>query len=83
MSEHIAAVQQHLAILEGLKSKNKDIARRTFIRQTISYWNTQYGLNLSEKDLSIIVLPAEVASTHKGEIKNKVEKASNRAKHSS
>jgi DNA-binding GntR family transcriptional regulator len=81
MSEHIAAVQQHLAILEGLKSKNKGIARRTFIRQTISYWNTQYGLNLNEKDLSIDSLSGENASAHRG--RDKVGKTGKRVKHSS
>lgn len=53
LSERIAAVQQHLAILEGLRSRNKNIARQVFIKQTISYWNTQYGLDIKEDELTM------------------------------
>jgi DNA-binding GntR family transcriptional regulator len=49
--ERIAAVQQHLAILEGLRSRDRQIARKIFIKQTIDYWNAQYGLGLSEEEL--------------------------------
>ena len=49
-SERIAAVQQHLAILEGLRSRDPQTARKIFIRQTIGYWNAQYGLDLSENE---------------------------------
>jgi DNA-binding GntR family transcriptional regulator len=48
--ERIAAVQQHLAILEGLRSRNKQTARKVFVKQTIDYWNAQYGLGLSENE---------------------------------
>jgi DNA-binding GntR family transcriptional regulator len=52
MSERIAAAQEHLGILEGLRSRDKQIARQAFIRQTVQYWNAQYDLGLSEHDLS-------------------------------
>jgi DNA-binding GntR family transcriptional regulator len=53
ISERIAAVQQHLAILEGLRSRNKYIARQVFVKQTIQYWNAQYGLDISEDELTV------------------------------
>jgi DNA-binding GntR family transcriptional regulator len=53
ISERIAAVQQHLGILEGLRSRDKFIARQVFIKQTIQYWNSQYGLDLSEEAMTI------------------------------
>jgi DNA-binding GntR family transcriptional regulator len=49
--ERIAAVQQHLAILEGLRTRNKQMAREVFIKQTVQYWNTQYNLGLDEDEL--------------------------------
>jgi DNA-binding GntR family transcriptional regulator len=49
--ERIAAVQQHLAILDGMRSRNRQIARQVFIKQTVQYWNTQYELGLSEEEL--------------------------------
>jgi DNA-binding GntR family transcriptional regulator len=51
MGERIAAAQEHLGILEGLRSGNRHIARTAFIKQTVQYWNTQYGLALNEHDL--------------------------------
>jgi DNA-binding GntR family transcriptional regulator len=51
--ERIAAAQEHLGILEGLRSRDKGVARKAFIKQSVQYWNTQYGLNLSEQDLSL------------------------------
>jgi DNA-binding GntR family transcriptional regulator len=50
-SERLAAVQQHMAILEGLRSRNPLKARTAFIQQTIRYWNTQYDLQLNEEEL--------------------------------
>ena len=52
VSECLAAVQEHLGILEGLRSRDKNIARQTFIRQTVQYWNTHYGLALNEKEIT-------------------------------
>ena len=49
--ERIAAVQQHLAILDGMRSRNRQIARQVFIKQTVQYWNTQYELGLNEEEL--------------------------------
>jgi DNA-binding GntR family transcriptional regulator len=49
--ERLAAVQQHLAILDGLRSRNRQVARQVFIKQTVQYWNTQYELGLSEEEL--------------------------------
>jgi DNA-binding GntR family transcriptional regulator len=50
--ERVAAVKQHLAILEGIRSRDKHVARRVFIQETVGYWNAQYGLELDEKELS-------------------------------
>jgi DNA-binding GntR family transcriptional regulator len=51
VGERLAAVQQHLAILEGLRSRDRAIARQAFIRQTVQYWNTQYGLGINEEEM--------------------------------
>ncbi|MGB7136649.1 MAG: GntR family transcriptional regulator [Acidobacteriaceae bacterium] len=48
--ERIAAVQQHLAILDGLRTRDPQAARRVFVRQTVGYWNEQYGLGLNEDE---------------------------------
>jgi DNA-binding GntR family transcriptional regulator len=53
VSERLAAVQEHLAILEGLRSRNKKIARQAFIKQSIEYWNAQYGLALEESEMDL------------------------------
>ena len=53
LSERIAAVQQHLGILEGIRSGNSQKARQTFVKHTVQYWNMQYGLNLSEADMLV------------------------------
>ena len=52
LSERLAAVQEHLAILDGLRTRNKALARQAFVKQTVQYWNMQYGLNLDEEELS-------------------------------
>ena len=51
--ERIAAVQQHRAILEGIRSGNSQIAREAFVKSTVLYWNVQYGLGLAEEDMLI------------------------------
>lgn len=51
VGERLAAVQQHLGILEGLRSRNAQIARAAFIRQTVQYWNAQYGLGINEEEV--------------------------------
>jgi DNA-binding GntR family transcriptional regulator len=53
MSERLAAVQEHLGILEGLRSGDKNTARKAFIKHTVQYWNTQYGLNISEEEMDL------------------------------
>jgi DNA-binding GntR family transcriptional regulator len=50
LAERLAAVQQHLAILDGLRTRNPAVARSTFVRHTLNYWNTQYGLDLTEAE---------------------------------
>jgi DNA-binding FadR family transcriptional regulator len=52
-SERIAAVQQHLAILEGIRSGDPKKARRAFVQNTVRYWNEQYGLKLVEEELKV------------------------------
>lgn len=49
--ERVAAVQQHLAILEGLRSRDPQMARHIFVKETVQYWNVQYGLDLDEDAL--------------------------------
>lgn len=51
--ERIAAVQQHLAILEGLRTRNRSMAYEVYVRQSIDYWNQQYGLELSKDGLMV------------------------------
>jgi DNA-binding GntR family transcriptional regulator len=53
MGERLAAVQQHLGILEGLKTRDRHLARQMFVKQTVQYWNMQYGLGLDEQELSL------------------------------
>ncbi len=53
MTERIAAVQQHLGILEGIRTGNSQLARLAFVRHTVQYWNTQYGLDLAEEDMLV------------------------------
>jgi len=53
MGERIAAAQEHHMILEGLRSGDKQIAQKAFIKQSLQYWNTQYGLGLSEQDMNL------------------------------
>lgn len=55
-SECLAAVQEHLGILEGLRSRDKDIARQTFIKQTVQYWNTHYGLEINGEEIAMMSL---------------------------
>jgi len=52
VSEQIAAVQQHLGILEGLRSRDKQIAREAYIKHTVQYWNQQYNLRISEDEMN-------------------------------
>ncbi|MCM8732454.1 GntR family transcriptional regulator [Hephaestia sp. GCM10023244] len=51
IDERRAAVQQHVGIVEGIKSGDPAIARRAYIAQTVGYWNQQYHLSLDEHDL--------------------------------
>ncbi len=52
VSEQIAAVQQHLGIMEGLRSRDKHIAREAYIKHTVQYWNQQYNLRISEEEMN-------------------------------
>lgn len=52
-TERLAAVQQHLGILDGIRTHNPAAARKAFILHTIKYWNTQYGLELAEPEFDI------------------------------
>ncbi len=52
-SERIAAAQQHLGILEGIRSGNPQKARHIFVKQTVHYWNMQYGLDLNAQDMLV------------------------------
>jgi DNA-binding GntR family transcriptional regulator len=52
VSERLAAAQQHLGILEGLRSRDKQIAGQAFIKQTVQYWNQQYGLGISGDEMT-------------------------------
>lgn len=52
LEESLASVQQHLGILQGLRTRDKNLARQAFIHHTVQYWNGQYELGLSEAELS-------------------------------
>jgi DNA-binding GntR family transcriptional regulator len=62
MSERIAAVQQHLGILEGIRTGNSQIARQAYVKHTVQYWNMQYGLELDEEDILVGGLPESVSA---------------------
>jgi len=51
VGERIAAVQQHFGILEGIRTRDPHAAKQAFVKNTVQYWNKQYGLELSEADL--------------------------------
>ena len=51
--ERLAAVQEHLAILEGLRSRNKRKAREAYVHHSVDYWNQQYGLELCKDELML------------------------------
>ena len=53
MSERIAAAQQHLGILEGIRTGNSQLARQAFVKHTVQYWNMQYGLDLNEDEMLV------------------------------
>jgi DNA-binding GntR family transcriptional regulator len=57
VSECLAAVQEHLGILEGLRSRDKKIARQAFIKETVKYWNTHYGLDLNQEEMATTSMP--------------------------
>ena len=59
-SERIAAAQQHLGILEGIRTGNSQLARQAFVKHTVQYWNQQYGLDLVEEDMLVGSLPEVV-----------------------
>lgn len=50
-NERKAAVQQHKSILNGIKTRDPEKARRAFVQSTVRYWNRQYGLELDGHDL--------------------------------
>ena len=53
MGERIAAVRQHLGILEGIRTRDSMLARQAFVTHTVQYWNLQYGLDLNEEDMLV------------------------------
>jgi DNA-binding GntR family transcriptional regulator len=53
MGERIAAVQQHLGILEGIRTGDSHLARQAFVKHTVQYWNMQYGLDLIEEEMLV------------------------------
>lgn len=57
VGEKLAAVQQHLGVLEGLRTRNAEAAREAFVRHTVRYWNAQYGIGLSEHELLAAACP--------------------------
>jgi hypothetical protein len=42
-----------VGILEGLRSRDKKIARKAFIHQTVQYWNAQYALGIDEEEMDL------------------------------
>jgi DNA-binding GntR family transcriptional regulator len=57
MRERLSAVQQHLGILEGIRTGNSRMARQAYVKHTVQYWNTQYGLDINEEDMLIENVP--------------------------
>jgi DNA-binding GntR family transcriptional regulator len=49
--ERIAAVQQHIGILEGIRTGDPRRAQTAFIKHTVEYWNKQYQLDLVEEEI--------------------------------
>lgn len=45
-AERHAAIEQHVRILDGLRTRDPAAARAAYIAQTATYWNEQYGLSL-------------------------------------
>ena len=77
ISERIASVQQHLAILESLRSRDRHVARKVFVKQTVQYWNMQYGLGLKEDE---VIVAGRTTSDPKADARNgKAQKGSSRS----
>ena len=53
VNERKAAVAQHKAILKGVRTRDPEKAREAFVKNTIKYWTTQYGLQLDARDLHV------------------------------
>ncbi len=51
--EKIAAVRQHLSILEGIRTRDPHKARQAFVKNTVRYWNERYSLKLNEEEMLI------------------------------
>ena len=54
VSECLAAVQEHVGILEGLRSRDRNIARQAFVKETVKYWNAHYGLDMNEEEIAMM-----------------------------
>lgn len=52
-NERKAAVQQHRAILNGIKTRDPGKARLAFVSNTVQYWNRQYNLDINEADMHV------------------------------
>lgn len=44
----VAAIGQHRAILDGLRTRNPEIARETFIAVTLRFWKEQHHIEIGE-----------------------------------
>jgi DNA-binding GntR family transcriptional regulator len=56
--ERLSAAQQHLRILEGIRTRDPVVARQVFVHETVQYWNTQYGLAISEDEMQAAGSPS-------------------------
>jgi DNA-binding GntR family transcriptional regulator len=61
VGERAAAIQQHRAILAGLRSGDPVEARRAYVASTVAYWNKQYGLGLREEEFGLTPLKGKKA----------------------
>jgi len=52
--EFRAAVQQHVRILDGLRTRDPQEAQRAFVDNTVEYWNSQYQLSLRRDRLYVM-----------------------------
>lgn len=49
--EFQAAIEEHRQILEGLRTRNPDVARRAFVESTLRFWREHHRVDIAETNL--------------------------------